>query len=147
MDTGASQEVAVTEVVGTEDEVREAAAALVAAFGAGDLEAYFGSFAPDATFVFHTADRVLESVEAYRREWARWEDEDGFRVLSCSSADQRVQPLGDVAVFSHRVRTRVVTTDGQVELRERETIVFRREATGRWVAVHEHLSPDPAAPA
>jgi ketosteroid isomerase-like protein len=147
MDAGTSQEVAVTDVAGTEDEVREAAAALVAAFGAGALEAYFGAFAPDATFVFHTTDRVLESVEAYRREWARWEEEDGFRVLSCSSVDQRVQPLGDVAVFTHRVRTRVATTGGELELRERETIVFRREATGRWVAVHEHLSPDPAVPA
>jgi ketosteroid isomerase-like protein len=28
-------------------------------------------------------------------------------------------------------------------LPERETIVFRRAGGGRWLAVHEHLSPQP----
>jgi ketosteroid isomerase-like protein len=40
------------------------------------------------------------------------------------------------------VTTVVRTAPGEQTLRERETIVFRREA-GRWVAVHEHLSPLP----
>jgi ketosteroid isomerase-like protein len=127
----------------TETEVLETAADLVAAFGTGDLDDYFGAFAPDATFVFHTTDRVLESVDAYRAEWAAWERDDGFRVVSCESSRQRVQDLGDVAVFTHRVRTRVSTRDGEADLRERETIVFQRY-DDRWLAVHEHLSPDPA---
>jgi ketosteroid isomerase-like protein len=31
----------------------------------------------------------------------------------------------------------------ETEQRERETIVFRRGAEGRWLAVLEHLSPAP----
>ena len=129
----------------TEQQVLDTAASLVSAFGSGDLPAYFGSFADDATFIFHTTARVLESAGRYRQEWTEWQRDDGFRVLACKSSEQRVQDLGDVAVFTHRVRTRVATNAGEEELRERETIVFQR-AGGRWVAVHEHLSPDPAGP-
>jgi ketosteroid isomerase-like protein len=55
-----------------------------------------------------------------------------------------VQVLGDVAVFTHRVATRVVLDGAEQDLDERETIVFSRavdEGAGRWTAVHEHLSP------
>jgi uncharacterized protein (TIGR02246 family) len=127
------------------DEVLAAAAEVVRAFGSGDVEGYFGCFAPDATFVFHSTPRVLGSREAYREEWASWERADGFLVLDCTSSEQRVQDLGDVAVFTHRVRTLVHAAGEQAELHERETIVFRRADDGRWLAVHEHLSPDPGA--
>jgi uncharacterized protein (TIGR02246 family) len=128
-----------------ENAVLDAARVLVEAFGAHDTEAYFASFAPDATFVFYTHDAPLRSRAAYRELWTRWE-RDGFRVLSCASSDQHVQVLtDDVAVFTHGVRTVVRTGPAEESLDERETIVFRREAGGRWVAVHEHLSP--AAPA
>ena len=131
-------------MTGTEQDVRDTAAALVASFAANDHDAYFGHFAPDATFVFHTTPRVLESVEAYRDEWSGWERDAGFRVLSCRSTEQRVQVVGQVAVFTHRVRTRIATVDGEQDLRERETIVFRLHEDGRWIAFHEHLSPDPS---
>ncbi|HTY72210.1 MAG TPA: nuclear transport factor 2 family protein [Actinomycetes bacterium] len=128
---------------GTEAAVLAAASDLVAAFAAHDRVHYFGSFAPEATFVFYTTPRVLASRQAYEQEWASWEAE-GFRVLSCHSSDQRVDPVSEtVAVFTHRVRTHVRDAGGEQHLAERETIVFRREPEGRWVAVHEHLSPDP----
>jgi ketosteroid isomerase-like protein len=126
-----------------EDEVRRAAAALVAAFGGGDVAGYFACFAEDATFLFHTTDRLITSTAEYRQEWARWAAEDGFRVLDCSTQDTVVQLLGDAAVLTHRVRTTVATDAGTEVLRERETIVFAQR-DGRWVGVHEHLSPDPA---
>ena len=127
------------------DEVLDAARQLVAAFAAHDTAAYFASFAPDATFVFHTHDRPLFGREDYRELWAGWE-EDGFRVVSCASSEQHVQVLGeDAAVFSHRVHTTVRTGEVEESLDERETIVFRREADGRWLAVHEHLSPTATA--
>jgi uncharacterized protein (TIGR02246 family) len=123
--------------------VRSAGEALVAAFGRGDLDAYFACFADDATFLFHTTDRLLTSTEAYRREWARWAAEDGFAVRDCVTDDTVVQVLGDAAVLTHRVRTTVSTHEGEAVLRERETIVFAKR-DGRWLGVHEHLSPDPA---
>ncbi len=127
-----------------EEEVRRAGEVLVTTFGSGDLDTYFGCFADDATFLFHTTDRLLTSTEEYRREWARWADEDGFRVLGCSTDSTVVQVFGDTAVLTHRVRTTVSTHAGTEELRERETIVFALR-DGRWVGVHEHLSVDPAA--
>ena len=39
----------------TTDEVLAAARYLVQAFGRHDTAAYFGCFAPDATFIFHTS--------------------------------------------------------------------------------------------
>lgn len=126
----------------TEREVLDTAAFLVRSFGTGDLASYFACFADDATFVFHSTAGVLESTRAYRDTWAEWERDDGFRVVSCHSSEQRVQDLGSVAVFTHRVQTRVSTHAGEEDLRERETIVFQRGDAG-WVAVHEHLSPDP----
>ncbi|GEM_PF-108081 len=123
-------------------EVSAAAAAIVAAFGRHDPNAYFALFAPEATFVFHTTPQRLNSRAEYRAEWAKWEKEDGFRVRSSKSSDQRVQVLGDAAVFTHTVVTELSTKQGPTTMRERETIVFRRDG-GKWIAVHEHLSPLP----
>ncbi len=128
-----------------EDDVRAAAAGLVADFGAHRVDAYFERMAPDATFLFHASPDRLPSREAYRAEWAAWEREDGFRVLGCESSGGHVQLLGDdVAVFTHHVRTRVSAGGAEEELSERETIVFARR-DGRWLVVHEHLSAPTAA--
>jgi uncharacterized protein (TIGR02246 family) len=126
-----------------EAEVRAAAERLVAAFGLGRLDDYFASFADDATFLFHSTPDRLESVDAYRRLWDRWVREDDFRVIGCISSGARVQVLGDAAVFLHDVITDVRTRAGAETLHERETIIFARQSDGRWLAVHEHLSPAP----
>ena len=124
-------------------EVREAVAALVAAFGEGRLDDYFGCFSPDATFVFYTTPTRLMSVEEYRALWDRWVAEDGFRVVSCRTFDTNVQAFGSAAVVTHSVETRISTNQGVDTLHERETIVMARGADGRWLGVHEHLSPQP----
>lgn len=124
-----------------EGQVREAVARLVSAFGEGRLEDYFGSFHPDCSFVFHTTEQRLGSVEEYRALWRRWVREDGFEVLGCRTSDTSVQLWGEVAVVTHDVDTRVRTNDGEEDLSERETIVLASQIDGRWLAVHEHLSP------
>ncbi|MEV0911339.1 nuclear transport factor 2 family protein [Streptomyces hokutonensis] len=129
----------------TVQEVRAAADALVAAFAEGRLDDYFGAFAPDASFVFHTTPQRLGSTAEYRALWQRWVDEDGFRVLGCTSSAQLIQPFGDTAVFSHDVETRIATHSGEETVQERETIVLARADDGGWVAVHEHLSARSAA--
>lgn len=122
-------------------EVEAASDALVASFGAHDRDAYFASFAPESTFVFHTSVQRFGSRADYEQEWARWEA-DGFHVESCESIDRRIDLIThEVAVMTHRVRTRIAGIE-ETQL-ERETIVFRRTPEGRWLAVHEHLSPDP----
>lgn len=125
------------------DAVLRAAADLVAAFGAHDVTGYFGAFAPEATFLFYTIPRLLRSRAEYEAEWRSWESE-GFRILECHSREPEVQMVSEeVAVFVHRVRTRSRDADGEHDLAERETIVFRRDAAGRWLGVHEHLSAEP----
>jgi len=124
------------------EEVAAVAARMCAAFGRNDKAAYFQLFAPEATFLFYDVDHVLESRAAYEELWARWESEDAFRVLSCSSEGGRVQRFGDVAVFTHNVSTSIESRSGTITLSERETIVFQA-AGDSWVAVHEHLSPAP----
>ena len=121
------------------DEVLAAAASLVDAFGRHDVQAYFGAFREDATFVFHTHPRPMGSRAEYEELWRTWE-RDGFRVLSCASSEQQVQDLGDVAVFAHRVATCVRVGGVEDRLDERETIVFVRDGDA-WLGVHEHLSP------
>ena len=127
-----------------EDDVRRAAHALVSAFGSNDTEAYFACFADDATFLFHTTDRLLASTDEYRQEWARWVAEDGFRVVDCVTEGTAVQMLGETAVLTHRVRTTVAGKAGTDVLEERETIVFTLR-DDRWLGVHEHLSPAPGS--
>lgn len=125
-----------------QEQVLESARRLVEAFGSHDVSAYFGSFSADATYVFHSWPVPIDSRAAYEAIWREWE-QDGFRVEGCESSDQRVHLVSDdVAVFTHTVRTRLAGEEAPQ--RERETIVFRREAPGHWIAVHEHLSPDPA---
>jgi uncharacterized protein (TIGR02246 family) len=125
------------------EQVRRVADRLVAAFARGDLDEYFACFIPDASFLFYTSEALLPSTAAYRREWARWEEEQGFRVLDCTTSDTDIRLYGDTAVLTHRVRTTVVAGGVTSLLSERETIVFRRQNDGRWLAVHEHLSPAP----
>ena len=122
--------------------VARTATALVAAFGRHDTLAYFQHFAPEATFVFYTVDHVLTSRAAYESLWSTWEQQDGFRVRSCTSANSAVSVLGDVAIFTHDVSTTVSGHGDATELSERETIVFQRRGH-RWLAIHEHLSPRP----
>jgi ketosteroid isomerase-like protein len=119
--------------------VLAAADAIVDDFAHHRTAAYFAGFAPDATFVFHTAERRLESRDDYERLWALWELEDGFRVHGCTSSDRRVQLLGDTAIFTHSVHSAIELGGETTEVDERETIVFARRE-GRWLAVHEHLS-------
>lgn len=124
----------------TEQDVLDAADALVTAFASGDSAAYFTHFAPDATFVFYTHTERLASRAAYEALWRTWETEDDFRVLACTSSNRMVQLVGDVAIFTHDVETTVSTRAGVETLNERETIVFAHDGTA-WKAAHEHLSP------
>jgi ketosteroid isomerase-like protein len=135
----------------TRDEVLAAAAAIVDAFAATDGERYFATFAPEATFIFHTEPQRLADRAAYERLWSDWV-ESGWRVVSCTSSDQLVQTFPGGAVFTHTVDTTVDTGGATESYRERESIIFRADpadsadpAASRLVAVHEHLSPLPEA--
>lgn len=119
-------------------EVHEAAAALVRAFASNDTAAYFGCFSADASFVFHTVGKRLNSRAEYEALWREWQA-DGFAVLGCESSNATVSVHGEVAIFVHDVATRLRLAGEEVAVQERETIVFRREGQ-RWVAWHEHLS-------
>jgi ketosteroid isomerase-like protein len=124
-----------------EQEVRDTVAAIVSAFGDGRMDDYFSCFHPECSFVFHTTENRLNSVAEYRALWDGWVAEDGFEVRSCRTGDTHIQVWGDAAVVTHSVETRGRTRSSEEVLLERETIVLARQADGRWLAVHEHLSP------
>ena len=119
--------------------VLAAADAIIDDFGHHRTTEYFAGFAADATFMFHTAERRLESRAEYEQLWSRWESEDGFRVHSCASSARRVQLFDTMAIFTHDVRSTIEFAAEVETVDERETIVFALR-DDRWVAVHEHLS-------
>ena len=123
-------------------EVLKAAQSIVAAFSAHDSDQYFAAFDSEATFIFHNTEQVLHSRAEYETLWKTWESE-GFHVISCLSFQPLVRILYDgIAIFTHSVKTELKFGDEKVTSRERETIVFAL-IDGKWLGVHEHLSPDP----
>lgn len=125
-------------------EVKGAAARIVAAFAATDTAGYFSGFAPECSFVFHSEPTRLDSRAAYEALWRGWLAEE-WKVLSCSSTNQVVTAFPGGAVFAHDVQTTVWTGSTEDSYLERETIVFRMDSVNGLLAVHEHLSPTPAA--
>lgn len=127
----------------TSQEVASAADHLVAAFSSMDADAYFGSFAPTRPLSLPRTGQLNARAE-YEALWAEWV-EGGWKITGCESSNQLIQIAGDTGIFTHDVATSI-EVDGTAEtLHERETIVFVRDETGAIVAVHEHLSPTPAA--
>jgi ketosteroid isomerase-like protein len=124
------------------DEVLAAASKIVDDFGNHQTADYFAGFSADATFMFYTHTERLDSRAAYEALWAKWESEDGFKVHGCRSSNQLVQLIGqDAAVFTHLVSSDIEFAGEVSTVEERETIVFAKVG-GRWLAVHEHLSPN-----
>ncbi len=69
-------------------------------------------------------------------------------MLSCTSSNAFVSLQGDVAIFIHDVATELRMQGEQHFSQERETIVFKKQASGQeqqglWLACHEHLSAMP----
>ena len=123
------------------EEVAQAAAELVAHFGASRVQEYFKCFSESADFIFYTHTERLPNRKSYEELWEKWESEMNFKVLSCKSSNQNIRFVNnDVAIFTHNVSTDISTNDGVDTVAERETIVFEL-VNGRWMAIHEHLSP------
>ena len=53
------------------------------------------------------------------------------------------QTFGETAVLVHSIENRERTDSGEETESEIETIVFGRQPDGRWLIVHQHLSPQP----
>ena len=121
-------------------EVQEAYEQLMNSFASGDSDEYFACFHHDASFVFPD-EPLLEPRSAYRSAWSRWRSE-GVLFTDVVADDVRVRVFGDTAVVTHRIATTVNVSGNTAVDRERESIIFARMA-GRWLAVHEHLSPEP----
>lgn len=130
----------------SEAEVLAAADSIIAAFAATDTEAYFVGFSTDATFIFHPEAARLDSRAAYEQLWNSWLSAH-WRVTACTSTDRLVQTFPGGAIFSHTVATSIDSDDGADSYVERESIIFRVDSDAGLIAVHEHLSTVPAAPA
>lgn len=125
-------------------QVRAAATHLLTVFGENRIEDYFACFTPEATFIFHGLDRRLASLAEYRAAWVGWVRDLDLSILGAASQNQTVDFVTPgVALFTHSVQVTARTTQGVEQRRERETVVFVQQPSGRWLGVHEHLSKDP----
>ena len=124
-----------------EREVREAYERLVAAFREGRWDDKFACFAEEATVV--DGGRWLGSLDEYRAAWNRWvAEQDAVPVpLSVETRILNLRMLGEAAVLTHAIDSREPTDTGEATVHEVETIVFGRQPDGRWLIVHQHLSP------
>ena len=120
--------------------VRAAYDRLMDAFAGGNTADYFACFHEDASFIF-PSEELLESRSTYESAWSRWQGE-GVQFTDVVADDVRVRVVGDTAVVTHRLHTTVLSDGASNVDRERESIIFSRVG-GRWLAVHEHLSPEP----
>jgi ketosteroid isomerase-like protein len=126
------------------NEVLEAYEQLVSAFREGRDK--FGSFADEATII--DGGRWFGWLAEYRAGWDAWTEKMGHLPVP-ASVETRVmslQMLGDTAVLVHSIESRERTDGGEETEREIETIVFGRRPGGRWLIVHQHLSPQPDPP-
>ena len=120
--------------------VLDAIDSMILAFSRHDRGNYFAAFAEQATFYFHNLDRLLKSRDEYEFEWKAWEREHQFQIRACRSSERNIQMLGNVAVFTHQVSTDINFDSEKITNSERETIVFARDDSDRWLGIHEHLS-------
>lgn len=124
-----------------ESEIRQAYERLVAAFREGRWDDKFASFAEEATVADGGA--WFGSLSEYRAAWNRWaEQQDVLPVpMSVDTRILKLQMLGQAAVLTHAIDSRERTDAGEETTHEVETIVFGRQPDGRWLIVHQHLSP------
>ena len=54
-----------------------------------------------------------------------------------------LQMLGQAAVLTHSIDGRERTHADEDWVHEVETIVFGEQPDGRWLIVHQHVSPEP----
>ncbi|WP_298338819.1 nuclear transport factor 2 family protein [Ferrimicrobium sp.] len=120
-------------------EIAASADHVIEAFSRFDRRAYFDSFDPEATVAIYYSPNVM-GIEEYQRLWDDWVNE-GFEVLSCESSNRIIQEISnDVGLFVHDVHTEVSQAGEHKVLTERETIVLRKNQSGAWLVIHEHLS-------
>jgi ketosteroid isomerase-like protein len=124
-----------------ENEVLVAYERLVSDFREGRDK--FGNFADEATVV--DGGRWFGSLAEYRAGWDAWTASAGDLAvpLSVETRVMSVHVRGDTAVLVHSIESRQRTDAGEETEREIETIVFGRQPGGRWLVVHQHLSPQP----
>src|SRR5207247_5705912 len=113
------------------------------AFREGRWEDKFACFADEATVV--DGANWFSSLEEYRAAWNEWAASQGTLPvpLSVETRVMKLQMLGDSAVLTHSIESRERADAGEQTVHEVETIVFGKRTDGRWLIVHQHLSPQP----
>jgi ketosteroid isomerase-like protein len=112
------------------------------AYGANELDKYFGYYADDLVAIFPEG---RTSLAAYRKEWTEFVRA-GNRLESARLSDLviRVAPAADSAVASYQLAVRTRLADGKVtDERFFETDVWLHR-NGHWRVAHVHYSPAPA---
>ncbi len=122
-------------------EVRDAVKAFSGAYTSNNVEAYFSTYADDATVYFYGA---RQKVSAYREEWTEMIDAGGgVEKNELSDLQVQVMPSGDVAVATCFIDNRTRASDGQTtSVRGFETEVWQK-IDDEWKVVSLHYTEIP----
>jgi ketosteroid isomerase-like protein len=123
-----------TDILRLEDEFN-------AAYGANDLDKYFGFYADDAILWFPEG---RTDVPAYKKEWTDYiKSGAALEQAKLSDLQVRVSPQGDGAIASYVLHVRTRAADRSVTDEDfQETDVWFKTAAG-WKLTHVHYSPAP----
>ena len=114
---------------------------IMAAAGRRDTDALeaFHAFGPK--FTKFDDFEPLERQDAETAKYLEREGVSGVKEFTAAVADLKVDVLGPAAVATFVLNYGVVTPDDEaMSFRARATLVFA-DAGGRWLIVHEHVSP------
>jgi ketosteroid isomerase-like protein len=112
-----------------------------AAYGANELDKYFGFYADDAILWFPEG---RTDVPAYRKEWTEYiKSGAALEQAKFSDLHIRVSPLGDTAIASYLLHVTTRAADKSVTDEDfQETDVWFKTPKG-WKVTHVHYSPAP----
>ena len=112
-----------------------------AAYGANDLDKYFGFYADDAVLWFPEG---RTDVPAYKKEWTDYiKSGAALEQAKFSDLHVRVSRVGDTAIASYLLLVRTRAADKSVTDEDfQETDVWFKTPAG-WKITHVHYSPAP----
>ena len=130
----------------SDGEAAKIAAEAEASFTGGNTQAIMSHYAPGATMF----DPGTNSPSRDRAVQTKWTDAlVQLKPQNFDAGKRVIQSLGPDAFISSGIASLEISTgQGMQAIHVRYTDVFKKQADGKWLIVHEHNSalPSPAAP-
>ena len=113
-----------------------------AAYGANDLDKYFGYYSDEAVLWFPEG---RTDIPSYKKEWTEFvKSGGGIKEAKLSDFHLRLSPKGDAAIASYVLHVKTQQVDKKVldEVYQETDVWFK--AAGGWKIEHVHYAQPPA---